>query len=369
MSQTTENESLRLSIEPLRRSTLFQENPVYEELLTHFVSNEGVQERNLPYAPNLLPIHAGICLPGMDVFTEENRTWHGLFRMDSTVKTSGIPAQIMYPPGTRIDTAIQVYYDDCYEFVVRTSAVLLKRDQADSLPLLQIKQSVENAFREKRCAGAVSSDKIAFASPTQWFESLDRFTYGIIKVTLPDKRPYKERMRARLQAALDKMEGTPFDKLLFLQEELKVSYSLRVNLSVRDNYQNACLKLREYKRQVYAFMHNMDLDDPEQVFAFASRGNLMKRLQEKVNVLKWILERTPETERCMTRPVNLRKNGAVGLWYEDPKNGLLCTMHASLRDKKIYYKPPVFPKIAEVPAGLDTVYVTIRGGALIRLNL
>ena len=95
----------------------------------------------------------------------------------------------------------------------------------------------------------------------------------------------------------------------------------------------------------------------------------MKRLQEKVNISKWILDRTPETERCMTRPVNLRKNGAVGLWYEDPKNGILCTMHASLRDKKIYYKPPVFPKIAEVPSDLKQLHVTIRGGDLIPLKL
>ena len=369
MSQTTENESLRLSIEPLRRSTLFQENPAYEELLTHFLSNEGVQERNLPEAPNLLPIHAGICLPGMDVFTEENRTWHGLFRMDSTVKTSGIPAQIMYPPGTRIDTAIQVYYDGCYEFVVRTSAVLLKRDQADSLPLLQIKQSLENAFREK--AGAASSEKIAFASPAQWFESLDRFTYGIIKVTLPDKRPYKERTRARLQAALDKMEGTAFDKISYLQQELKVKDVFRLYPSVRDNYQNACVKLREYKRQVYAFTHNMDLDDPEQVYAFARRGEIIKRFQMKVDLRKWILDRTPDAEKCFNRPVNIRKNGTIGIWCEDPIHGVLCSVLPFPGDKKIYFKPsaPPYPKIAPVQNDLKEVHVTIRGGDLISLKL
>ena len=113
----------------------------------------------------------------------------------------------------------------------------------------------------------------------------------------------------------------------------------------------------------------MDLDDPEKIYAFARRGNIMKSLQMRVETKKWILERTPEAERCMTRPVNLRKNGAVGLWYEDPKNGLLCTMHASLRDKKIYYKPPVFPKVAELQTQLEKVYVTIRGGYLISLNL
>jgi len=358
---------IRDQMEALRQSELFQKNPIYENLLTEFVTNEGVQERNLPCASRLVPIHAGICLPGMDVFTYENRSWYGIFRMDYTLKTSGFPAELMYPPGTRIDTALQVYYDGCRDFVLTSSAVFLKREQADSLPLLQIKQSVENPFRKN--ASVISSDKTAFANPSQWFESLDTFTYGIIKVTVPDTRSYAERTRSRLQSALDKIEGTPLDKLLFLQEELKVSYSLRVKFSVRDDYHQACLKLREYKRQVYAFLHNMDLDDPEQIYAFAERGNTMKRLQMRVETKRWILVRTPEAEKCMTRPVNLRKNGAVGLWYEDPKNGLLCTMHASLRDKKIYYKPPVFPKIAEVPAGLDTVYVTIRGGALIRLNL
>ena len=305
----------------------------------------------------------------MDVFTEENRTWHGLFRMDSTVKTSGIPAQIMYPPGTRIDTAIQVYYDGCYEFVVRTSAVLLNRDQADSLPLLQIKQSVENAFREK--AGAVSSDKIAFASPIHWFESLDTFTYGIIKVTVPDTRSYSERTRDKLQSALDKIEGTSLEKLLFLQNELKVSYSLRVKRSVRDDYYEACVKLRECKRDVYAFVQIMDLDNPEHVFAFAQQGNIMKSLQMTVNTKKWILDSTPEAEKCMARPVNLH-NGRISLFYEDPTVGILYPMHASVREKKIYYKSnrgSPFPKLQTIETELKEVHVRIRGGTMIRLRL
>jgi hypothetical protein len=215
----------------------------------------------------------------------------------------------------------------------------------------------------------LSSSKKVFATPTEWFESLEHFSYGIIKITVPDSRPYKERMRARLQAALDKMEGTIFDKLLFLQEELKVSYSLRVKFSVRDDYHQACVKLREYKRQVYAFMHNMDLDDPEQVFAFARRGNLMKRLQEKVNVLKWILDRTPEAEKCLGKPINILKGGRIGLWYEDPTIGVLCPMLPLPVNKKIYYKPRTFPKIAEVPSDLKELHVTIRGGDLIPLKL
>ena len=320
MSQTTEPldvdyEALRHSalqddMEPLTQCALFQENPVYKDLLNQFLSS------GLACTPNLLPIHAGICLPPSDVFTEENYTWHGIFRADST--KSEWPTALIYPPGTRIDTAL-ISYDDNrgrvtwgedWDFVMTSSAVLLNRGEEDSspLPLLQIKQGWHDRFGIH--AAPLSSSKKVFATPTEWFESLEHFSYGIIKITVPDKRPYKERMRARLQAALDKMEGTIFDKISYLQRELKVAYNFRFEFSIRDRYQQACVALREYKRQVYAFMHNMDLDDPEQVFAFARRGNLMKRLQEKVNVLKWILDRTPEAEKCLGKPVNILKGGA-----------------------------------------------------------
>jgi len=379
MSQTTEPldvdyEALRRSalqddMEPLTRCALFQENPVYKDLLNQFLSS------GLACAPNLLPIHAGISLPPSDVFTEENYTWHGIFRADST--KSEWPAALIYPPGTRIDTALiadhdnrgRVTWGDGCDFVMISSAVVLNRDQEDSspLPLLQIKQGWHYRFGVH--VAPLSSSKKVFATPTEWFESLEHFSYGIIKITVPDKRPYKERMRAGLQAALDKMEGTIFDKISYLQRELKVAYNFRFEFSIRDRYQQACVALREYKRQVYAFMHNMDLDDPEQVFAFARRGNLMKRLQEKVNVLKWILDRTPEAEKCLGKPVNILKGGRIGLWYEDPTIGVLCPMLPLPVNKKIYYKPRVFPKIAEVPSELKEVHVTIRGGATICLNL
>ena len=379
MSQTTESldvdyDALRRSalqddMEPLTRCALFQENPVYKDLLNQYLSS------GLACAPNLLPIHAGICLPPSDVFTEENYTWHGIFRADST--KSEWPTGLIYPPGTRIDTAVIAYDDnrgrvtwgDGCDFVMTSSAVLLNRDQEDSspLPLLQIKQGCHDRFGVH--AAPLSSSKKVFASPTEWFESLEHFSYGIIKITVPDKRPYKERMRAMLQAALDKMEGTIFDKISYLQRELKVAYNFRFEFSIRDRYQQACVALREYKRQVYAFTHNMDLDDPEQIFAFARRGNLMKRLQEKVNVLKWILDRTPEAEKCLGKPVNILKGGRIGLWYEDPTIGVLCPMLPLPVNKKIYYKPRTFPKIAEVPSDLKQLHVTIRGGDLIPLKL
>jgi len=382
MSQTTESldvdyDALRRSalqddMEPLTRCALFQENPVYKDLLNNFLSSD------LPCAPNLpMPYinHAGICLPASDVFTEENYTWHGIFRADST--KSEWPTGLIYPPGTRIDTAVIANHDDrgrvtwgdgC-DFVMISSAVLLNRGQEDSspLPLLQIKQGWHYRFGVH--AAPLSSSKKVFATPTEWFESLEHFSYGIIKITVPDKRPYKERIRARLQAALDKMEGTIFDKISYLQRELKVAYNFRFEFSIRDRYQQACVALREYKRQVYAFTHNMDLDDPEQVFAFARRGNLMKRLQEKVNVLKWILDRTPEAEKCLGKPVNILKGGRIGLWYEDPIIGVLCPMLPLPVNKKIYYKPRTFPKIAEVPSDLKQLHVTIRGGDLIPLKL
>jgi hypothetical protein len=344
--------------------------------------------------------HNGIWLPGMDVFTEENRSWYGLFQMDTsianpTLKTSGFPSQLMYPPGTRIDTAL-ICWDEQGDFVMSSSVVFLKREEADSsplppvftdetgtiiippggvlikkgepapLPLLEIKRRWHNQLGK---SGPFSPAKNVFDSPIECVESLEEFTYGIIKVTVPDTRSYAERTRARLQAALDKMEGTIFDKISYLQRELKVAYNFRFEFSIRDRYQQACVALREYKRQVYAFMHNMDLDDPEQVFAFARRGNLMKRLQEKVNVLKWILDRTPEAEKCLGKPVNILKGGRIGLWYEDPTTGVLCPMLPLPVNKKIYYKPRAFPKIAEVPSDLKQLYVTIRGGDLIPLKL
>ena len=117
MSQTTEPlevdyEALRHSalqddMEPLTRCALFQENPVYKDLLNNFLSSD------LPCAPNLpMPYinHAGICLPPSDVFTEENYTWHGIFRADST--KSEWPTGLIYPPGTRIDTALIADGDD-----------------------------------------------------------------------------------------------------------------------------------------------------------------------------------------------------------------------------------------------------------------
>lgn len=364
-------------ITPLTHSQLFQKNPAFQELLSHesaeCVTNEGVHQRNLPYASTLVPIHAGICLPGMDVFTEENRSWYGMFHtdthVDSTLKTSGFPANLMYPPGTRIDIALQVYYDGCTDFVVTASAVVLKRDQADSLPLLQINQRLENHLREN--ASLNSSDKIAFASPTHWFESLDTFICGIIKVTVPDTRSYAERTRSMLQSALDKIEGTPLDKLLFLQKELKVSCFVILKRSVRDDYYEACVKLRECKRDVYAFVQIMDLDNPDHVFAFAQQGNIMKSLQMRVDTKKCILDRTPEAEKCMARPVNFH-NGRICLFYEDPIVGILCPMHASVRDKKIYYKSNrgnLFPKIEAIEREPKEITVRIRGGAMIRLRL
>ena len=365
--------AMRDTLSPLMQTDLFKQNPAFEQLFTQYISRVS-EDSDLPIASSLVPIYAirkGIWLPGIDVFTEENRSWYGLFCQVSQLETpslvaSEIPAALMYPAGTRIDIGLNCR-DAQGDFTTITSAVILKSSKSCPLPLLQIKEQWEDQSGKKSLS--LSSSKIGFDSPMGWFDSLENFSYGIIKVTVPDTRSYAERTRDKLQTALDQTEGTPFDKLLFLQEELKVSYSLRVKFSVRDDYHQACLKLREYKRQVYAFLHNMDLDDPEQIYAFARRGNIMKSLQMRVETKKWILERTPEAERCMTRPVNLRKNGAVGLWYEDPKNGLLCTMHASLRDKKIYYKPPVFPKVAELQTQLKKVYVTIRGGYLISLNL
>ena len=394
----------RHEMEPLVQSSLFKENSVYEELLTQFVSSRSMQQRNLPSASTLVPIHAGIWLPGMDVFTEENRSWYGLFQMDTSIanpalKTSGFPAALMYPPGTRIDTALMCW-DDKGDFVMTSSAVFLKREEADSsplpplftdktgtiiippggvlikrgepdpLPLLQIKQRWQDRLGKK--SGPFSTSKTKFASPVEWFESLEEFSYGIIKVTVPDTCCYKERTRANLQAALDKIEGTAADKILFLQKELKVAYNFRYELSIRDRYQQACVALREYKRQVYAFLHidpHIDLDDPEQVCEFEQRGKTMKRLQEKVNILKWILDRTPEAEKCLGKPVNILKGGRIGLWYEDPTIGVVCPMLAVPVNKKIYYKPRFFPKIAEVPADLKVVHVTIRGGYLITLYL
>ena len=359
----------------LTQSILFKKNPAFQELLSHesaeFVSKASLHQKNFPYASTLVPIHAGICLPGMDVF-RESCSWYGMFHMDThadpTLKKSGFPAELMYPAGTRIDIAIKVFYDD-RDFVVTTSAVVLKREQADSLPLLQINQRLENHLRERpACA---SSDKIAFASPIHWFESLDTFTYGIIKVTVPDTRSYSERTRDKLQSALDKIEGTSLEKLLFLQNELKVSYSLRVKRSVRDDYYEACVKLRECKRDVYAFVQIMDLDNPEHVFAFAQQGNIMKSLQMTVNTKKWILDSTPEAEKCMARPVNLH-NGRISLFYEDPTVGILYPMHASVREKKIYYKSnrgSPFPKLQTIETELKEVHVRIRGGTMIRLRL
>ena len=359
----------------LTQSILFKKNPAFQELLSHesaeFVSKASLHQKNFPYASTLVPIHAGICLPGMDVF-RESCSWYGMFHMNSlnnpTLKTSGFPDDLMYPAGTRIDIAIKVFYDD-RDFVVTTSAVVLKREQADSLPLLQINQRLENHLRERpACA---TSDKITFASPIHWFESLDTFTYGIIKVTVPDTRSYSERTRDKLQSALDKIEGTSLEKLLFLQNELKVSYSLRVKRSVRDDYYEACVKLRECKRDVYAFVQIMDLDNPEHVFAFAQQGNIMKSLQMTVNLKKWILDRTPEAEKCMARPVNLH-NGRISLFYEDPTVGILCPMHASVREKKIYYKSnrgSPFPKLQTIETELKEVHVRIRGGTMIRLRL
>ena len=388
------------SMEPLTRSELFNANPVFQELYTQYINHENIQERNLPYAPTLVPIHAGIWLPGMEVFTEENRSWYGIFNMDSslenpTLKTSGFPSQLMYPPGTRIDTAVMCW-DEKGDFVMSSSVVVLKREEGDSsplpplftdetgtiiippggllikkgepapLPLLEIKRRWNNHLGK---SGPFSPAKNVFDSPIECFESLEEFTYGIIKVTVPDTRSYAERTRARLQAALDKIEGTAADKVLFLQKELKVTYNFRYKLSIRDRYQQACVALREYKRQMYAFLHNMDLDDPEQVYAFARRGHIMKRLQEKVNILKWILEKTPEAERCLGEPVNILKGGRIGLWYEEPTVGRLCPMLALPKTNKIYYKPIVFPKIAAIDRALEKVHVTIRGGATICLNL
>lgn len=358
------------TLSPLMQTDLFKENPAFKELFTQYFSRVA-ENSDLPIASSLVPMYAirkGIWLPGMDVFTEENCSWYGLFRQASHLETpslvaSEIPAALMYPPGTRIDIGLNCR-DTQGDFTTTTSAVILKRSESCPLPLLQIKEQWED-----QSGISLSSSKIGFDSPMGWFDSLENFSYGIIKVTIPDTRSYAERTRNKLQTVLDQMEGTAFDKLLFLQEELKVSYSLSFKLSLRDAYHEACVKLREYKRQVYAFLHNMDLDDPEQIYAFARRGNILKSLQMRVETKKWILNRAPQAERCMTRPVNLRKNGAIGLWYEDPKNGLLCTMHASLRDKKIYYKPPVFPKVAELQTQLEKVYVTIRGGYLISLIL
>jgi hypothetical protein len=362
-------------MESLTHSQLFKKNPAFQELLSHesaeFVSKASLHQKNLPYASTLVPIHAGICLPGIDVFTE-SRSWYGMFHMNSlnnpTLKTSGFPAELMYPPGTRIDIAFQVFFDDSRDFVVTTSAVVLNRDQTDSLPLLQINQRLENHLRER--SGCASSDKIAFASPIHWFESLDTFFYGIIKVTVPDTRSYAERTRDKLQSALDKIEGTPLDKLLFLQKELKVSYSLRLKRSVRDDYYEACVKLRECKRDVYAFVQIMDLDNPEHVFAFAQQGNIMKSLQMRVDTKKWILDSTPEAEKCMARPINLH-NGRICLFYE-PTSGVLYPMHASVREKKIYYKSNrgnLFPKLQTIETELKEVHARIRGGATIRLSL
>ena len=397
-------QELNDSMKPLTRSELFKANPVFQELFTQYVAHENVQERNSPSAPTLVPIHAGISLPGNEVFTEENRSWHGVFHMDSslenpTLETSGFPSQLMYPPGTRIDTAL-ICWDEKGDFVMSSSAVFLKRKEADStplpplftdetgtlivppggvvikrgepdpLPLLQINQRWHNP--DHVCSGPFSSSKKNFASPIEWFKSLEEFSYGIIKVTVPDTRSYAERTRVALQATLDKIEGTAADKILCLQRILKVTYNFRYELSIRDRYQQACVALREYKRQVYAFLHidpHIDLDDPEQVYAFARRGHIMKRLQMKVNILNWILQKTPEAERCLGEPVNILKGGRIGLWYEEPIVGVLCPMLAVPVNKKIYYKPRVFPKIAEVPSELKEVHVTIRGGATICLNL
>ena len=383
-------------MKPLIESELFQENPVFEELLNQFISKraeqchvsqdwrsrqrdssleqEQQQVANFPEA-HLIPINAGISLPGIDVFTEENRSWYGIFSMDSTLKTSGFPAELMYPPGTRIDTALVSWEVSCEDreefFATSSSALFLKRDSPDSssLPLLQIKQNWYDTFREcEPSCHTFSSAKIAFANPTKWFQSLETFTYAIIKVTVPDTRSYAERTRVKLQSALDKIEGTALDKALFLQKELKVSYSLRLKRSVRDDYYEACVKLRECKRDVYAFAQIMDLDNPEHVYAFAQQGDIMKSLQMRVDTKKWILDRTPEAEKCMARPVNLR-NGRICLFYEEPTVGILCPMLASLPDKKIYYKPPTYPNLQTIETQLKEVHARIRGGATIRLNL
>ena len=376
-------------ITPLKNSELFKENPAYEELLANFLSSDSLQDLS-----TLVPIHAGICLPCSDVFTEENRSWHGIFRMNSLGREE-FPAEIVYPPGTRIDTAL-ICWDEKGTFVMSTSAVCIKRKEVDStplpplftdetgtliippggvvikrgepdpLPLLQIKHRWHNP--DHVCSGPFSSSKKNFASPIEWFKSLEDFSYGIIKVTVPDTRSYAERTRVALQATLDKIEGTAADKILCLQRILKVSYNFRYELSIRQRYQQACVALREYKRQVYAITHNMDLDDPEQVYAFARRGQVMKRLQEKVNITKCILEKTPEEERCLGKPVNILKGGAIGLWYEEPTVGILCPMLALPVNKKIYYKSRIL-KIAEVPSELEEVHVRIRGGAMIRLRL
>lgn len=373
--ESSSSPCLRVGMESLTHSQLFKKNPAFQELLSHesaeFVSKASLHQKNLPYASTLVPIHAGICLPGMDVF-RESCSWYGMFHMNSlnnpTLKTSGFPDELMYPAGTRIDIAFQVFYDDSRDSVVTTSAVVLNRDQADSLPLLQINQRLENHLRER--SGCASSDKIAFASPIHWFESLETFFYGIIKVTVPDTRSYAERTRDKLQSALDKIEGTPLDKLLFLQKELKVSYRLRVKRSVRDDYYEACVKLRECKRDVYSFVQIMDLDNPEHVFAFARLGQIAKGLQMTVDTKKWILDSTPEAEKCMARPVNLH-NGRISLFYE-PTSGVLYPMHASVREKRIYYKSnrgSPFPKLQTIETELKEVHARIRGGATIRLSL
>jgi len=390
---------MRRNLSPLTQTDLFKKNPGFQELFAQYIPKVSYDVQ-LPFASSLVPMyatHKGIWLPGMDVFTEENRSWYGLFGSEETGDISSeIPAALMYPPGTRIDIGL-VCFDEKGEFTTTTSAVILKRDPIDSsplppvytdekgtmiippggvlikkgepapLPLLQIKQEWQDNTGRK--SSAFSSSKSYFNSPMEWFQSLEDFSYGIIKVTVPDTRCYKERTRAKLQAALDKIGGTAFHKLLYLQQELKVTDDFRCSLSIRHKYELACVELREYKRQVYAFLHNMDLDDPEQIYAFARRGNIMKRLQHKVNISKWILDRTPEAEKCLGTPVNLRKNGSIGLWFEDPKNGILCPLLALPGNKKIYYKPPVFPKVAEVETALEKIYVTIRGGYLITLNL
>ena len=96
----------------------------------------------------------------------------------------------------------------------------------------------------------------------------------------------------------------------------------------------------------------------------------MKRLQEKVNISKWILDRTPQEEKCMARPVNLH-NGRISLFCE-PTSGVLYPMHASVREKRIYYKSnrgSPFPKLQTIETELKEVHARIRGGATIRLNL